>query len=89
MNTTVLMTCQNCLIQKIEKRLNSIYLKKNESKATNFKKSLLQFKNVDNPFYCSVIYGILYNKLNERFNIKLSDTEKFLGINLFTDLKKN
>ena len=61
---------------------------KNESKATNFKKSLLQFKNVDNPFYCSVIYGILYNKLNERFNIKLSDTEKFLGINLFTDLKK-
>ena len=61
---------------------------KNESKATNFKKSLLQFENVDNPFYCSVIYGLLYNKLNERFNIKLSDTEKFLGINLFTDLKK-
>ena len=61
---------------------------KNESKATNFKKSLLQFENVDNPFYCSVIYGLLYNKLNEMFNIKLSDTEKFLGINLFTDLKK-
>ena len=68
--------------------VNSIYLKKNESKATNFKKSLLQFKNVDNPFYFSVIYGLLYNKLNERFNIKLSDTE-VLGINLFTDLKKN
>ena len=61
---------------------------KNESKATNFKKSLLQFENVDNPFYCSVIYGLLYNKLNEIFNIKLSDTEKLLGINLFTDLKK-
>ena len=61
---------------------------KNESKATNFKKSLLQFENVDNPFYCSVIYGLLYNKLNERLNIKLSDTEKFLGISLFIDLKK-
>ena len=67
--------------------MNSIYLKKKELKATNFKKSLLQFENVDNPFYCSVIYGLLYNKLNERFDIKLSDTE-VLGINLFTDLKK-
>ena len=61
---------------------------KNESKATNFRKSLLQFETVVNLFYCSVIYGLLYNKSNERFNIKLSDNEKFLGINLFTDLKK-
>ena len=61
---------------------------KNDSKATNFRKSLLQFETVVNLFYCSVIYGLLYNKSNERFNIKLSDNEKFLGINLFTDLKK-
>ena len=38
--------------------------KKKELKATNFKKSLLQFENVDNSFYCSVIYDLLYNKLN-------------------------
>ena len=60
---------------------------KNQSKSSKFKNTLLQFENVDNPFFYSIIYGLLYNKLNGK-NIKLENTEKFLGINLFTDLKK-
>ena len=60
---------------------------KNESRSSRFKNSLLQFENVDNPFFYSIIYGLLYNKLNEK-NIKPENTEKFLGINIITDLKK-
>ena len=60
---------------------------KNESRSTKFKESLLQFENVDNPFFYSIIYGALYHRLNGN-NIKLEDTEKFLGDDLFVNLKK-
>ena len=63
------------------------FSEKNQSRSSKFKNSLLQFENVDNPFFYSIIYGCLYNKLNGK-NIKLENTEKFLGTNLFTDLKK-
>ena len=63
------------------------FSEKNQSKSSKFKDSLLQFENVDNLFFYSIIYGLLYNKLNGK-NIKLENTEKFLGTNLFTDLKK-
>ena len=56
-------------------------------RSSKFKNSLLQFENVDNPFLYSIICGLLYNKLDGE-NIKLENTEKFLGTNLFTDLKK-
>ena len=61
------------------------YSERNQSRSSKFKNSLLHFENVDNPFFYLVIYGFLYNKLNGE-NIKLEDTEKFLGTNLFTDL---
>ena len=51
---------------------------KNQSKSSKFKNTLLQFEKVDNPFFYSIIYGLLYNKLNGK-NIKLENTEKFLG----------
>ena len=60
---------------------------KNESWSTKSKESLLQFENVDNPFFYSIIYGALYHRLNGN-NIKLEDTEKFLGDDLFVNLKK-
>ena len=60
---------------------------RNQSRSTKFKNSLLHFENADNPFFYSVIYGLLYNKLNGE-NIKLEDTEKVLVTNLFTDLKE-
>ena len=60
---------------------------KNESWSTKSKESLLQFENVDNPFFYSIIYGALYHRLNGN-NIKLEDTEKFLGHDLFVNLKK-
>ena len=63
------------------------FSEKNQSKSSKFKDSLLQFENVDNLFFYSIIYGLLYNKLNGK-NIKLENTEKILGKNLFTDLKK-
>ena len=63
------------------------FSEKNQSRSSNFKNSLLQFENVDNPFFYSIIYGLLYNKLNGK-NIKLENTEKCLETNLFTDLKK-
>ena len=63
------------------------FSEKNQSRSSKFKNLLLQFENVDNPFFYSIIYGLLYNKLNGK-NIKLENTEKFLGTNLFTDLKK-
>ena len=63
------------------------FSEKNQLKSSKFKNSLLQFENVDNPFFYSIIYGLLYNKLNGK-NIKLENTEKILGKNLFTDLKK-
>ena len=56
-------------------------------RSSKFKNSLLQFENVDNPFLYSIICGLLYNKLDGE-NIKLENTETFLGTNLFTDLKK-
>ena len=64
------------------------FSEKNQSKSSKFKNTLLQFENVDNPFFYSIIYELLYNKLNGE-NIKVENTEKFLGTNLFTDLKKN
>ena len=63
------------------------FSEKNQSRSSKFKNSLLQFENVDNPFFYLIIYGLLYNKLNGK-NIKLENTEKILGKNLFTDLKK-
>ena len=63
------------------------YSERNQSESSTFKNSLLHFENVDNPFFYLVIYGLLYNKLNGE-NIKLEDTEKFLGTNLFTDLNE-
>ena len=63
------------------------FSEKNQTKSSKFKNSLLQFEKVDNPFFYLIIYGLLYNKLNGK-NIKLENTEKFLVINLFTDLKK-
>ena len=64
------------------------FSEKNQSKSSKFKNTLLQFENVDNPFFYSLIYELLYNKLNGE-NVKVENTEKFLGTNLFTDLKKN
>ena len=63
------------------------YSERNQSESSTFKNSLLHFENVDNPFFYLVIYGLLYNKLNGE-NIKLEDTEKFLGTHLFTDLNE-
>ena len=63
------------------------FSEKNQSKSSKFKNTLLQFENVDNPFFYSLIYELLYNKLNGE-NVKVENTEKFLGTNLFTDLKK-
>ena len=63
------------------------FSEKNQSKSSKFRDSLLQFENVDNPFFYSIIYGLLYNKLNGK-NIKLEDVKKILEIHLFTDLKK-
>ena len=54
------------------------FSEKNQSRSSKFKNSLLQFENVDNPFFYLIIYGLLYNKLNGK-NIKLENTEKFLG----------
>ena len=54
------------------------FSEKNQSRFSKFKNSLLQFENVDNPFFYLIIYGLLYNKLNGK-NIKLENTEKFLG----------
>ena len=63
------------------------FSEKNQSRSSKFKNSLLQFENVDNPFFYLIIYGLLYNKLNGK-NIKLENIEIFLGTNLFTDLKE-
>ena len=61
---------------------------KNESRSTKFKEPYLQFENVDNPFFYSIIYGALYHRWNGN-NIKLEATEKILGDDLFVNLKKN
>ena len=60
----------------------------NESRSTKFKEPYLQFENVDNPFFYSIIYGALYHRWNGN-NIKLEATEKILGDDLFVNLKKN
>ena len=62
-------------------------LQKQSNKINLFTVDNQPLENVDNPFFYSVIYGLLYNKLNGE-NIKLEGTENFLGTNLFTDLKE-
>ena len=55
-------------------------------KSTIFKNSLLRFDNVDNQFFYVVLYGVLHTKLNEQ-NVEIESVEKFLGTDLFTELK--
>ena len=86
-NILVKMICQNCLIQKIEKRLNLIFLRKTNQNLVHLKIGSYNLKMSITHFFYSIIYGLLFNKLNGK-NIKLENTEKFLGIDLFTDLKK-
>ena len=86
-NILVKTICQNRLIQKIEKRLNLIFLRKINQDLVNLKIHSYNLKMLIIHFFYLIIYGLLYNKLNGK-NIKLENTEKCLETNLFTDLKK-
>ena len=56
-------------------------------KSQFFKKSLLHFDNVDNQFFYAVLYGVSHTKLNGQ-NLEIESAEKFLGTDLFVELKK-
>ena len=51
-----------------------------------FKNSLLRFNNLDNPFFCSIIYGIMHHELNGQ-NISLEKAEETLGKQFFIEMK--
>ena len=56
-------------------------------KSRNFKESLLNFSNVENKFFCAVIYGIMQIKLN-RIDVKLENVKETLGNKLSFSLKE-
>ena len=46
----------------------------------------MQFNNLDNPFFYSIIYGIMHHKLNGQ-NVSLEKAEETLGKQFFIELK--
>ena len=57
------------------------------TKSQAFKKSLLRFENVDNPFFYAVVYGLIHCKNNGK-NVFLENAEQTLGGELFIEFKK-
>ena len=62
---------------------------KNSDKATNFKKSLLCFSDVENYFFYAVIYGLMYEKLKRQnlLSVLLENVQNILGKDFFIKLK--
>ena len=58
-------------------------------KSARFRKSLLCFFNVDNHFFYSVLYGLMYNKFKGgEYFIEIKNVRETLGDELFFKLKK-